>query len=276
MPHLHTPPEASSSIAGSPFHSIERAAARLFLRAPLGRASHDESAVDASVLPRGVGDARVLSAWTRYDELFGTAPGLTGFPRNIAYSLTTDSLRRRAAAVVRAIGDRDSRAGGRSDVSPHRRQPRRRGQFTRRHRAAHLEYGLTSHLTLDVVVPLVETRTTVFQQLNPKLGAANVGPNPSLTNSQLRASEATLVSSFRSAAAALTQQLAQCQATPDARLRAASRAAGDGANADPNDRLDGDRDRDPVRRRRRPPGTGLRSPRQQPDPGGHPGAQSSD
>src|SRR6476659_5350993 len=48
--------------------------------------------VDASVLPRGVGDARLLSAWTRYDELFGTAPGLTGFPRNIAYSLNTDSL----------------------------------------------------------------------------------------------------------------------------------------------------------------------------------------
>src|SRR5215467_6204123 len=48
--------------------------------------------VDASVLPRGVGDIRALSAWTRYDELFGTAPGLTGFSRNIAYSLNTDSL----------------------------------------------------------------------------------------------------------------------------------------------------------------------------------------
>jgi hypothetical protein len=81
-----------------------------------------------------------------------------------------------------------------------------------------LEYGLLKHLTIDAVVPLVETRSTVFQQLNPqlnpKVGAANVGPNPSLTNSQLRGSEATLVSSFRSAAAALTQQLAQCQATP--------------------------------------------------------------
>ncbi len=166
------------------------------------------------MLPRGVGDARVLSAWTRYDELFGTAPGLAGFPRNIAYSLNTDSLTSLRApslapteTAIRTLaadptfrltaGNLVAAANSRVVTAP-----------------LILEYGLLKHLTIDAVVPLVETRSTVFQQLNPKLGAANVGPNPSLTNSQLRGSEATLVASFRSAAAALTQQLAQCQATP--------------------------------------------------------------
>jgi hypothetical protein len=170
--------------------------------------------VDASVLPRGIGDARVLSAWTRYDELFGTAPGLTGFPRNIAYSLNTDSL-----TSVRA----PSLAPTETAIRTLAADPTFRLTAGNLVAAANsrvvtapliLEYGLLKHLTIDAVVPLVETRSTVFQQPNPKLGAANVGPNPSLTNSQLRGSEATLVSSFRSAAAALTQQLAQCQATP--------------------------------------------------------------
>jgi hypothetical protein len=172
--------------------------------------------VDASVLPRGVGDARVLSAWTRYDELFGTAPGLTGFPRNIAYSLNTDSLTSARApqlapseAAIRALsadptfrltaGKLVAAANSRIVTAP-----------------LILEYGLLKHLTIDAVIPLVETRSTVFQQLNPKLGAANVGPNPSLTSSQLRDSEGSLVASFRAAALALAQRLAQCQATPTA------------------------------------------------------------
>ena len=34
-------------------------------------------------------------------------------------------------------------------------------------------------------------------QLNPKLGFANVGPNPTLTNTVARTNAATLVTSFR-------------------------------------------------------------------------------
>jgi hypothetical protein len=77
-----------------------------------------------------------------------------------------------------------------------------------------LQYGLTSRLTLGVVVPLVETRTTVFAQLNPKFGVASVGPNPALLNSTQLASNATLVQTLRSAAAALQQRLADCQTAP--------------------------------------------------------------
>lgn len=77
-----------------------------------------------------------------------------------------------------------------------------------------LQYGLTSRLTLGVVVPIVETRTVSYVQLNPKPGFANVGPNPALLDAQQRAAAATLVSSLRLAATTLQQKLSQCQATP--------------------------------------------------------------
>ena len=170
--------------------------------------------VDASVLPRGIGAARLLSSWTRYDELVGSAPGLSGSPRNIAYSLNTDSVTSLVApqlgpteAAIRTLandpafrltaGNLVATANSRIVTAP-----------------LILEYGLTHRLTIDAVIPLVETRSTVYGQLNPKFGAANVGPNPSLTNTQIRASEAALVASFRSAATLLSQRLAQCQATP--------------------------------------------------------------
>jgi hypothetical protein len=170
--------------------------------------------VDASVLPRRVGDVRVLTSWTRYDELFGTAPGLNGGPRNLAYSLNTDSLTSAVApqlvpieSAIRALsgdpvfrltaGNLVAVANSRIVTAP-----------------LILEYGLTSRLTIGAVIPLVEARSTVFGQLNPKLGAANVGPNPGQTNAQLRASEAALVASFRGAATALSTRLMQCQTTP--------------------------------------------------------------
>ena len=77
-----------------------------------------------------------------------------------------------------------------------------------------LQYGLTSRLTLGVMVPLVETRSVVDVRLNPHPGFANVGPNPGLLDAQQRASSATLVASLRGAASALQAKLTACDATP--------------------------------------------------------------
>ncbi len=170
--------------------------------------------VDASVLPRGVGSLRVLTSWTRYDELLGTAPGLSLGPRNIGYSLNADSV---TTAVAPQLTTSENAIRTLSADPAFRLTA---GQlFTAANSRVVtapliLEYGLTRWLTIGAVVPLVETRTTVFSQLNPQLGFANVGPNPGRTNAQARESEASLVSSFRAAATALQQQLAQCQANP--------------------------------------------------------------
>ncbi len=184
------------------------------------------------MLPRGVGSISGLTSWTRYDELFGTAPGLGQGPRNIAYSFNADSMTTTVAPqlvpsenAIRTLaadpafrlsaGNLVSTANSRIVTAP-----------------LILQYGLTRWLTIGAVVPLVETRSTTYGQLNPKLCGkppanapstpppclfgfgANVGPNPGLTNPDLRSSEAQLVASFRAAATALQARLTQCQTNP--------------------------------------------------------------
>ena len=166
------------------------------------------------MLPRGLLGVRIATAWTRYDELFGAGTSSTGSTRNLAFSLATDSLTSTLAPQLGASENAIRTLSG----APSFRLTAGKIVAAANSRVVTapliLEYGLTSRLTLGVVVPLVETRSTVYAQLNPALGAANVGPNPGLFNNGLRAGEAALVASFRGAATALSQRLAQCQASP--------------------------------------------------------------
>jgi hypothetical protein len=202
-----------------------RLTVRLFIRSSalvlLGLFPHRSGAqattnpqVDASVLPRGILGVRIATSWTRFDELFGAGTSSTGGPRNIAFSLATDSLTTTLAPQLSASENSIRTLSG----TPSFRLTAGSVVAAANSRVVTapliLEYGLTSRLTLGVVVPLVETRSTVYAQLNPKLGTANVGPNPGLLNTTLRASEAQLVASFRGAATALSQRLTQCQAAP--------------------------------------------------------------
>jgi hypothetical protein len=166
---------------------------------------------DARVLPRHALGARLLTSWTRWDELFGVPSGV---PNNVAWSMNSDSLGPTAVpqfapaqAAIRSLsglnafnltaGNIVSTVDSRVVTAP-----------------LILEYGLTSRITIGAVVPLVETRSVVSSQLNPQLGLANVGPNPTFTNQTALTNAATLVSSFRTAATQLQVKLTQCQATP--------------------------------------------------------------
>jgi hypothetical protein len=167
---------------------------------------------DARVLPRHAFGARVLTGWTRWDELSGIPSGSSS--NNVAWSLNTDSLGTTAVpqftesqTAIRSLsgltnfrltaGNIVAAADSRVVTAP-----------------LILEYGITSRVTIGAVVPLVESRSVISAQLNPKLGLANVGPNPGLTNSTARTNAATLVTSFRTAATQLQTKLTQCQATP--------------------------------------------------------------
>jgi hypothetical protein len=169
---------------------------------------------DATVLPRGALGIRVLTSFTRWDELLGSGTDAAGTPRNIAATLATNALDATAVpslapaeAAIRSLsglptfnlslGNVVAAANARVVTAP-----------------LILQYGLTSRLTLGVVVPLVETRTSVFAQLNPKPGFASVGPNPAFFNTTQQASNASLVQTLRSAASALQLRLTNCQATP--------------------------------------------------------------
>lgn len=181
---------------------------------------------DATVLPRGGFGIRISSAWTRYDGLFGGPNGLM----NVAATLNTDSLGPAAVpqlavaqAAIRSLAGQPSftlTAGNLVGIADSR--------IVTAPLVA--QYGVTRRLTLGLVIPFVDARTTVYAQLNPRVscgvqppikackpgtpGLANVGPNPALYNASQFANTGALVTSLRQAASALQTQLTACQASP--------------------------------------------------------------
>src|SRR5204862_423373 len=120
---------------------------------------------DATVLPRRAVGFRLLTSWTRYDELIGV-----GTPHNIASTLNTDSL---GTALVPQFGPAENAIRTASGLPNFRLTA---GNLVAvadsRVVTAPLiaQYGVTNRLTIGVVIPLVETRTTLFAQLNPRAG----------------------------------------------------------------------------------------------------------
>lgn len=168
---------------------------------------------DASAVPRGRAAIELRFSPTRWSEVFGT--GAKGSStQNVGWSFSAESLGVRALptlapaeTAIRTLtnlpafqvsaGKLVSIADSRVLTVP-----------------LILQYGLTSKLTLGVMVPLVETRSVIDVRLNPARGFANVGPNPALAESQLQASAAALVTSLRTASNTLQQRLTTCQSTP--------------------------------------------------------------
>jgi hypothetical protein len=167
---------------------------------------------DARVLPRGTFRFRQLISWTRYDALYGAAgSGSDATPLGGAFSdaaLGTSALpglapTQSAIAALAAqpafalsVGRLTTTADSRIATAP-----------------LVGEYGLTSKLTIGVMVPLVETRTTVLTQLNP-IGStsANVGINPARFGGAPAQQNAALVTGFNQAAIALRALMDQCAA----------------------------------------------------------------
>ncbi len=167
---------------------------------------------NAATLPSREWRVRLLTAWTRYDALFTDS---SSAPRNLAASFNSDSLGVAQLPIlapeetaIRALtGDPSFRLTAGQLVSAANSRVVTAPLI--------LEYGLTRRLTLGVVVPLVETRTTLYAQLNPRLGLANVGPNPvALGNSAAAAQNQALVAAIRADSAALQSQFSGCQSTP--------------------------------------------------------------
>lgn len=161
---------------------------------------------DATVLPRHTVGVRVLTSFGRFDELLGN-----GGTRNLASDFNVDSLGGAQIAqlpftqsAIRTLTGNNAfviKAGGTSAI----------GNARVLTAPLMLEYSVNARLTLGIVVPLVETRTTLQAQLNRTLGNVNVGQNP---GAQTWTTNATLVSSLRAAATTLQTKLNACTATP--------------------------------------------------------------
>jgi hypothetical protein len=137
---------------------------------------------DARTLPRGTVLFRALNAWTRIDEVYDAAADSAHHlhPLGDAFSASELGVRQfpALAAAENALrtltgdptlslnlGQQFATANTRTVTTP----------FT-------LQYGLTDRLTIGAMVPVVQTHSTVFVELNPRRLSgsfgANVGPRP--------------------------------------------------------------------------------------------------
>lgn len=164
---------------------------------------------DAAVLPSRTLRVRVLSGFTRYDALIGDGPR-----RNLGSLLVADTVGPQQVPVFTAA-EADIRAA--LGTSNFRLTAGRIGTVGNARIVTApliLEYGVTSRITLGVVVPLVETRVSLYSQFNPPPLNANVGPNPALVDPSILARNGALVLSLRNAASSLQRRLTDCQAAP--------------------------------------------------------------
>lgn len=196
---------AALAVAHAPFVAFARAQTA-------AQPQTTDPTADARVLPRHTFRFRQLMSWTRFDALYGaTGSGSAATPLGAAFSDTSLGVAALPALLptqtsiatlagqpsyVLSVGQLRTTADSRIATAP-----------------LIVDYGVTSRLTLGVMVPLVETRTTVLARLNP-LGSttANVGINPARLSAAAAQQNAALVAGFTQAASALNTLIAQCNA----------------------------------------------------------------
>jgi hypothetical protein len=171
---------------------------------------------DARTLPRGTFRLRALTAWTRIDAVYGALGDSAHGARPLgtlfgAYDLGTREipLLSQAEAALRTLTGNSSLA---LDVGRLVTTADSRIVIT----PLALEYGLTSRLTIGVMVPVVQTHTTVLVQLNPRaLGNnANVGPNPARPGNAASQANSALIGALDNARADLHSFVDACAANP--------------------------------------------------------------
>jgi len=177
----------------------------------IGAQSTNPLLPDATVLPSRGARIRSFAAFTRADELLG-AGGL----RNLAAPLAIDSLGTSALPLLAPAETTIRIASGLANFKLTAGNVVAVGNSRSVTAPLIIEYGVTRRVTLGVVVPLVETRTTLGYQLNPALGRANVGLNPAFgsTSSSILTQNGAVVTSLRAAADSLRGRMTTCAAAP--------------------------------------------------------------
>jgi len=170
---------------------------------------------DARTLPRGMVRLRGLTAWTRFDNVYGGLGDTASGARQLgelfsAPHLGPDQIPSLSSAQT-ALRALTGNAALRLDA----------GQLTTTADSRivtiplTLEYGLTDHLTIGVTLPVVQTTSNTVIQLNPRAWpdiGVNTGPNPALFsgNSSARATNLAVYNALSRAHADLTDALAAC------------------------------------------------------------------
>ncbi len=173
---------------------------------------------DATVLPRGVARVTISPTWFRYHERFADGLGRRrkGEAEPLAADFDVDSLLPSMFPGLTQV-ESELRAILGSTVPLPITAGRLQTRFDANVAFTPItgEFGVTSRLTLGVMVPLVKTRTEVSVNPNPGGVGATVGLNPALTNPQARTINAAVVTQLMAAAAQLQQRLQDCAGSAD-------------------------------------------------------------
>jgi hypothetical protein len=171
---------------------------------------------DALTLPAGVFRMRLVSQWSRFAERYGLdTPGRKNGalePLGVDFNLDTigvaqfENLAPLQSGIRSLTGMNDFTASlGKSVV-------RIRDNIVATPVA--MEFGITSRLSVAVLVPFVTATSEVDFRVNPTGREATLGFNPTLIATSAITANGAVLTQFDQAAAQLNQQLATCAANP--------------------------------------------------------------
>jgi hypothetical protein len=180
--------------------------------APAGAQTTLSHTEDAAPLPAGMLRLRVTSGWTRFDQRFSGAGGLTPLGAELATDSLGSTQLPRLAPVELAL--RTLANDARLRLSLGRLAIKSDARIVTLPVA--LEYGLTSRLSVGVLVPIVQSRRTVQPVIKGDTTLANVGFVPLARRTEAAAVNAAVAAAYQSAADNLGALIARCQQNPAA------------------------------------------------------------
>ena len=166
---------------------------------------------DATIAPRGVLRSGISIRWTRANERFART-GTNTEPLGADFS--TDSLGPMRAVTATLVPSLETLTGL---TSPALSLGRLRVDLEAMSWSIPIafEYGLSSRLSLSLLVPYVKTRVEVFPNTRGAVGTATMGLNPAFTLAAARTQNGSVVTELQSAAATLQSRLATCNGSSD-------------------------------------------------------------
>lgn len=174
---------------------------------------------DALVLPRGVMRFRVVQQWTTFNERYGqgTPNRPDGSLEPIAIDFNLDTIGVREFPNLGPVQAGFQSLTGNPGLQLSLGNTIVNASVTVSATPIALEMGLTSRLSMGVVVPYVRTRTSIFFNANPTGTEGNFGFNPQFTGSAAaRTANANVFSQFNASITTLRNTQAFCAANPAA------------------------------------------------------------
>jgi hypothetical protein len=173
---------------------------------------------DARTLAKGTVLFRVLNAWTRIDAVYDAAADSVNHLHPLGNAFSAESLGARHFPQLGAAQGALRTLTQNPNLSLNLGQAVTTADTRVVTTPVSLAYGLTDRLTIGAMMPIVQTHSTVFIELNPlRLGAnsgANVGPNAArLGLSSARSNNDALITLLAQATTALTTFVANCNSS---------------------------------------------------------------